>query len=92
MATTLKINPQMIYRKIGEQRIVVPVGQQIDSVRCIFTLNETAAFVLDGFVENLNETQITEKLLQEYEEVNEIEARKAVDEIVTELRQQQILL
>lgn len=90
--TTFKLNPQMIYRKIGGQRILVPVGQQIDSVRSIYTLNETAGFILDRVLENLDEDQISIQLLREYDCADAAEARKAVDETVTELKQQQILL
>lgn len=44
-------NPDMVFRKIAGEFILVPVRQKVVDLKSIYTLNETAAFIwelIDG--------------------------------------------
>lgn len=90
--TVWAFNPDMICRKIGDQTIVVPVGQQVDDVRSIYTFNDTAAFILDGIRANKNREQVILDLKEEYDIENDTDLIGSVDGIITELKELRILL
>lgn len=87
-----KLNPDIIYRKIGSQCILVPVGEQINDVRSIYTLNDSAAFILDLVQENLSEEEIIARLEDEYDCPSHAETSEAVHALIADLKQNQILL
>ncbi len=44
-------NPDVVFRKIADEFILVPVRQKVVDLKSIYTLNETAAFIwelIDG--------------------------------------------
>ena len=92
MSETYKLNEEMIYRKIGEQRMLVPIGQHIDDVRSIYTLNETAAFVLDGLQAEQTPDQVAEKMAEEYELTSDLDPLKVVTDVIKDFRQHNIIL
>lgn len=50
-AAILKKNPDMVTRQIDKETMLVPVIKTSDDINCLYTLNETAAFVwnmIDG--------------------------------------------
>lgn len=60
-------NPDVVFRKIADEFVLVPIRQRAVDLRSIYTLNETAAFVwglLDGA---MTVGQIGDKMAQEYE-------------------------
>jgi len=88
----MKLNPNMVYRKIGSESVLVPIGKNVDAVRNIFTLNETAAFVLDRINLGQSPEEICEALKEDYEVQSEAEMKEWVYGIVDEFRANQILL
>ncbi len=87
-----KINPSMIYRKIGEESVIVPIGQNVNEVRTIFSLNDTAAFILEQFKKTQNCDEVMQSVLNEFDSDNEEQTTKWVYDIISEFEHNNILL
>jgi hypothetical protein len=92
MSQDFKFNEEIIYRKVGAQKILVPIGQNIEDVRSIFTLNESAAFILDGLIEKQNLNQIATNLMNEFDDLSQEDAMESINEIIRDFKEHNILL
>ena len=62
-----KKSDAMVFRKIGDECILVPIRQGVDDLDSIYTLNQTAARIwelLDGTAKG---TEIRDKITQEFD-------------------------
>ncbi|MBN2497276.1 MAG: PqqD family protein [Deltaproteobacteria bacterium] len=66
-AKTYRRNPSVIGRSIGEERLLVPTGSDIVESRCLFTLNETAAFIWERLEQPRSLEQLAADLAAEYQ-------------------------
>lgn len=89
---SLKVNENIVIRKIGEDMVLVPVGPTIDSVRSIYKLNSTAAFVLNSVKEGLAQDKIEENILNEFDVENTEDLSGWITEIIKDLRTHEIIL
>ena len=69
---------------MGDETVLVPVGEDGEHFRGIVRLNETAAFIVERLQNDTTEDAITDALCAEYE-VSRDEARKHVAAIVSKL-------
>lgn len=86
----MKLNPEMVYRRIGSESVLVPIGKNVDAVRTIYTLNESAAFILELIRAGKREEELLPALAEEYEVGPE--AKEWVDGILEDFRANRILL
>jgi hypothetical protein len=70
MTTTNAIytkSPDVVYRKIADEFVLVPIRQKAVDLKSIFTLNDTAAFIWEN-IDGVNPVSaIIEKLAGEHE-------------------------
>jgi hypothetical protein len=70
-----KRNDALVFRKIGDECILVPIRQGVGDLESIYTLNETAARIwelLDGTAKGI---EIRDKMIEEFDVIQE-EAEK----------------
>ncbi len=63
----LKKNENAVFRKIGEEYILVPVAASVADVESIFNLNETGAAIWDKIGGKKDLKEIIKELEEEYE-------------------------
>jgi len=68
----------MVWRKIGDETILVPVNQEFSNINSVFTLNETAAFIWSLIDGEKTLAEIRDALVSEYE----VEPDKAGQDLV----------
>ena len=67
LGRVFKKSDAMVFRKIGDECILVPIRQGVDDLDSIYTLNQTAARIwelLDGTAKG---TEIRDKITQEFD-------------------------
>ena len=63
----MKIKKGFIIRKVGDENIVVPVGEASKNFHGMVKLNESGAFLWKFFTENHTEEEAVDALLSEYD-------------------------
>ena len=79
-----KKSDSIIYRKIGDEFILVPIKQDVGDLESIYTLNETAARIWELIDGKMKVREIREKILQEFE-ITPTEAERDVIEHLQQL-------
>lgn len=82
----MKLKDRFVMTELGEESVLVPVGEPAEGFRGIVRLNETAAFIIKQLKENTTTDQIVDALLAEYE-VERSEAEKHVNAVLSQLRE-----
>lgn len=59
-------NPDVIFRKIADEFILVPIRQKAVDLKSIYTLNEVAAFIWGLIDGNRDASKIKEKISEEF--------------------------
>ena len=71
----MKIKKGFIIRKVGDENIVVPVGEASKNFHGMVKLNESGAFLWKFFTENHTEEEAVDALLSEYDVEKDVAAR-----------------
>ena len=81
----MKIKKGFIIRKVGDENIVVPVGEASKNFHGMVKLNESGAFLWKFFTENHTEEEAVDALLSEYDVEKDVAARdeKGFVEVLT---------
>lgn len=74
----------VVERKVRDEHLLVPLHGQAGRLDCLYTLNETAAFIWNALAGNLSETQLTDRMTEEYD-VDSATASADVQQILREL-------
>jgi hypothetical protein len=77
-------NPDIIFRMIADEFILVPIRQKAVDLKCVYTLNQTAAFLWELIDSRQNVSQITDKFAAEFE-VDPRQAQADILEIISQL-------
>ena len=62
-----KKSDSIVFRKIGDEFILVPIRQDVGDLESIYTLNETAARIWELTDGKTQVSQIKEKIVEEFE-------------------------
>jgi len=62
-----KKSDAIVFRKIGEECILVPIRQGVGDMESIYTLNETAARIWDLLDGRAKGTEIRDKIAEEFD-------------------------
>jgi hypothetical protein len=81
----MKIKKEMILREIAGESILVPGGDAVLDLNGLFVMTETGAFIWSLLPDVETESQILEKMLEEYE-IDEETAKKDIAEFLDKLR------
>jgi hypothetical protein len=76
----------IVFRKIADEFILVPIRQNVGDLESIYTLNETAACIWELIDGKMKIEEIKEKLIEEFEVTPE-EAEKDIVEHLMQLEE-----
>jgi hypothetical protein len=76
----------IVFRKIADEFILVPIRQNVGDLESIYTLNETAARIWELIDGKIKVREIKEKLIEEFEVTPE-EAEKDIVEHLMQLEE-----
>ena len=77
-------NPDIIFRKIADEFILVPIRQKAVDLKSVYTLNEVAAFIWEAIDSSKSISQIKDKVAEAFE-VDTRQAQADVSEILSQL-------
>jgi hypothetical protein len=77
-------NPDVVFRKIAGEFILVPIRQKAIDLKSVFTLNETGAFVWELIDGTTGVSRIKGRVAEEFE-VAPVQADADVAELVLQL-------
>lgn len=86
----LKIDKEYVLRQIGDDYIIVPVGQAALSFNGMITVNETGAFLWGQLLKGTNKEELLQNMMETYE-VTQEEASRDIDEFLEVLHANNIL-
>jgi hypothetical protein len=76
-------NPDVIFRKIADEFILVPIRQKAVDLKCVYTLNDVAAFIWESIDNARSVPQISDKVVEQFE-VDARQAQSDVNEIISQ--------
>lgn len=83
-------NPDVIFRHIAEEFILVPIRQKVVDLKSVYTLNEVAAFIWE-LIDGKNDTsKIVYKVVEEFD-VDSLCAAKDTKEMFSQLEGLQLI-
>ncbi len=77
-------SPDMIFRLVGQEAILVPIGRSIVDLKSLFNLNEVGAFLWQQLTKPLSRDELLESILREYQ-VPEKQASADLDQFIAHL-------
>lgn len=86
----LKLDREYVLRQIGDDYIIVPVGETVLSFNGMITVNETGAFLWEELVKGTDKGELLRTLMDNYE-VTQEEAERDIDEFLDVLYTNNIL-
>ena len=86
----LKLDKEYVLRQIGDDYIIVPVGETVLSFNGMITVNETGAFLWEELVKGTDKGKLLRTLMDNYE-VTQEEAERDIDEFLDVLYTNNIL-
>ena len=82
----MKPREGIISSSMGDEFVLVPVGDAAKDIHGIVRLNDTGSFIWKGIEQGLDEQEIARRLTQEYQGVDLDGALAAVRNLVRRLR------
>ncbi|MBN2119702.1 MAG: PqqD family protein [Candidatus Omnitrophica bacterium] len=79
-----KKNPDIVFRKIAEESILVPISNNVGDLQSIYTLNEVASRIWELIDPEISLTRIRDKLAEEFD-VSVKEAEQDLKEFLDNL-------
>jgi len=80
---TYQKDSNIVYRKIADEYILVPIRQQVADLNCIYTLNEIGAFIWELIDGKSNIKQILKNITAAYD----VEEKAAKDDLISFISQ-----
>jgi len=81
--TIYQKDSNMVYRRIADEYILVPIRQQVADLNCIYTLNEIGAFIWELIDGKSNIKQILKNITAAYD----VEEEAAKDDLISFISQ-----
>jgi hypothetical protein len=77
-------NPEFVYRRIGDELLLVPIRQNAAEVQSIYSLNETGGYVWEALDGQRTVADITQLVVDAFE-VSETEAEPDIENLIHHL-------
>ena len=80
-----QVHPEFVLREIGDEAVLVPVGDANDFENCVISLNDTYCFIWKKFQEPNTIEAVTAQALEQYEAPEgliELQVKEAVEELI----------
>ena len=87
----MKQNENYVMTELGDDVVLIPIGEAAEKFRGIIRLNITARDIWLGLSNGLTEEQIATKLVDDYEGVDYMSAKQKVHELVKKLHDAGVL-
>lgn len=87
----MKVNENFVLKTLGEENVLVPVGQEAIDLSKVFTLNESSYFLYSLIVKGKEENELVDELMKEYE-VDLKTAKNDVHEFIEVLIKNRIII
>ena len=82
----LKTREGFIMRQLGNEYMVVAVGEAAKSFNGMIRLNETGAFFWENMEQGIEKTALVDKMLERFDDLDRETAEKDLDEFVAKIR------
>lgn len=76
----LKTKPGFLLRRLGDESMVIAIGEASENFNGMIRLNSTGAFYWELLEQGTTEDQLVEKTLERFEGLDEATARQDVQE------------
>lgn len=86
----MRIKKDFMLRKVGEQNVVVAVGEASRSFNGIIRLNDSAKYLWEKLSQDITEEQLVADMLNDYD-IDEATAKADIGRFVSELTKAGIL-
>lgn len=87
----MKVKQTLIFQALGDETVVVPVGEAAEALHGMMRVNATGAAILQSLVDGLDEEAAAARLVDRFDGVDMDTARLAVGRIVEKLREAGLL-
>ncbi len=88
----MRIRKDIILTELGNSYIAIPVGSNNDDIKVMARMNDTAVFIWKCLEGGMEEDEIEEKMMKEFEGVDTEKARAAVSEVIRMLKEKGFLI
>ena len=88
----MKLNENFLMTELGEEAILVPIGDAANQMHGIIRLNTTAKEIWQGIADGFSEEHIAVKLVEEYENIDLDAAKKVVKNLIQKFFDAGVLL
>ncbi len=87
----MKVKQTLIFQALGDETVVVPVGEAAEALHGMMRANATGAAILQSLADGLDEEAAAARLVDRFDGVDMDTARLAVGRIVEKLREAGLL-
>jgi len=88
----MKPKEGIIAQELGDEFLLVPIGEAAKDFHGLVRLNETGYFIWKALSEGLNEEQIASRIVEEYDGVDLEHAKKSVHTLIESLQDAKLLV
>ena len=81
----MKMKDEYVKTELGEDALLVPIGEEGNQFHGVILLNETAAFIVDRLRQDVTEEDLVQALLNTYDVKHNV-AEKHVRSVLEKLR------
>ena len=81
----IKVNPNVVTRRIGKETILMPLFSSSDEIDCIYVLNDVASRVWKLLEEETPFTRMKEIIQDEFD-TNDLEVKKELNTFIRNLK------
>lgn len=85
-----KKNSDVVFRKIADEFILVPIRQKVVDLKSIYTLNDIAAFIWELIDGRRNIHEVKDKIIDEFD-VESLQAESDIKEIFSQLEDLELI-
>ena len=86
----MKLKEGFIFRKIGGQNILIPIGENLNNFNGLIQLNESADFLLKLLKNDVEKEFLVKSLIEEYD-IDEKLALSDVESIIDTLNKKEMI-
>ena len=65
-STTYRMNGRVVLRRIGEDRLLVPVSGEVARENCVFPINETGEFMWERLAKGMPPEEVAQALARTF--------------------------
>ena len=87
----MKIKEGFVVREVAGTYLALATGELSKAYNGSITLNSSAKFIFDNMQTDTTKEEVVKKMLEYYDDLDEITAMEAVDEFVSKLEEENLI-